>query len=86
MESIVIAAAAVFAISYIVSTADGMFGMFYKLRKADSSELTHCFTCLSVWFAALFAIPISNDLWQWILSLFAIAGIAMFAYRIGDGW
>lgn len=75
-------AAAAWYISYVVTSSEGPFKIFEKLRKhAPMSGLTTCIICLSIWVAIVLRVIGLNI----VTDALAIAGVALMLHSF-TGW
>jgi hypothetical protein len=77
---IVISILATYALTLILTSAEGPFGTFSRLR----NHLTglNCFICTSVWVGAVIAIPLSHDATYWFIASFGLVGGAVLLDRL----
>lgn len=75
-------AAAVWYVSYVITSSDGPFDVFKHLRtRLPLGGLTACIICTSIWVAIVFTLaPIG-----WITQAAAVAGIALWVHNY-SGW
>lgn len=74
--------AATWYIAYAVTTTDGPFHIFEKLRKhAPMGGLTTCIICLSIWVAIVLRVIGLNI----VTDALAIAGVALMLHSF-TGW
>lgn len=72
-------------ICHLLSEEDGPWDMIFKIRKQLGQgffgSLLDCFYCLSIWVAIPFAIWMSDNLKDGIVSWLAISGGACIIYK-----
>lgn len=78
---IILISLAVWRLVYMLQNDAGPFNIFSKLRdKLPDNNFTEgfeCVNCQSIWWAMLFAIPISSNVWEWFVNLLAISAVVM---------
>lgn len=75
-------AAAAWYVAYIVTSSDGPFHIFEKLRaRAPMGGLTTCIICLSIWVAIVLRVIGANI----VTDALAIAGVALWIHSY-TGW
>lgn len=72
---IVISILATFMLTHLLTEKDGPEDIFWKLRQR--LEALNCFTCTSVWVAALVAVYPADGLYEWLIYLLGLAGGAV---------
>lgn len=81
-----LAALGVWRITYMVSSEDGPWACFFRLRQAvdgrSGGNLLSCFYCLSVWVAMPFAIAIGAGLRERLLLWLALSAAAILLERL----
>lgn len=61
---------------------DGPFGVFYKLRRLKALGVLQCFTCSSLWVAAVLSLLVASNFLEWVLYTLASAGGAAIIYEV----
>ena len=81
-----LAALGVWRVTYMVSSEDGPWHCFVRLRRAvdgrSSANLLSCFYCLSVWVAMPFAAAIGNSQRERVLLWLALSAAAILLERV----
>lgn len=81
-----LAVLATWRVAHLLSSEDGPADILYRLRmKLGSSlagKLMDCFSCLSLWVAAPFALFLSREPLDWALSWLALSGAACLVERV----
>lgn len=84
----VLAILATWRVTYLVAREDGPFNLLARLRARLGSgffgTLMDCFTCLSVWIAAPFALLLTRDPLEGVLMWLALSGAACLIERITE--
>lgn len=75
METVILILAT-YAVSAALTTSDGPFGAFVKLRKLKAMKVLECFLCTSVIIGAIFATYSAGNLLDWLILSFAFGGAA----------
>jgi hypothetical protein len=89
----VITAIAVWRISSLFARERGPFNLFGRIRKQIYIRTVYnslvgklfitlndgvvCVWCNSVWFASVFAIPLSGNIFEWFINTLALSGLAI---------
>jgi hypothetical protein len=76
---LILAALAVYYVTTVLTSADGMCGVFAKLRGRIS--MLSCFVCTSVYVSAVIALFNSDTFLGWLLTSAGLAGAAVLADR-----
>ena len=81
MIDFIIAALATYGISSLVTSYDGLYEVFLKLRQKYPHSAFNCPACLSVWFAVIFTLLIYLG-FLWLLVPLAIVGVVIILERV----
>lgn len=85
---VILASLATFRCASIVTSEDGPFAVFSRLRNWASMkarwlyEGLRCYACTSVWFGVFFAIWLAGSVAKFIILAFAISALSLFVYMI----
>lgn len=85
MEFIVLAFAT-YGLASAITTTDGPFSVFYKLRHMKYSKMFECFPCCAVWVGLLLALIAAPDIGTWFMFGIGAAGASMFLDELADRW
>ena len=81
VTALIITTLATYGFSSLITTYDGLWGVFAKLRQKYPHSAFTCTVCLSLWVAVPF-IALAWLGFSWVLLPFAIVSIVMLLERI----
>lgn len=76
---------ATYAVTLMLTSATGPFGVFARLRTNEYLGALKCFTCTSVWVGALVALYFAADFGTWVMLALAVSGGATALDRLTMG-
>lgn len=75
---------ATYCITLLLTERDGPLGILYRLRKRLTA--LKCFACTSIYVAAPIALLATNNLRDWFIYTFGLAGGAILLHKIGENY
>lgn len=82
---LITATIATYALTLVLTSSDGPWGIFARLRAVKGLGALKCFLCTSVWAGAILAIYPATSLLGWPLYTLALAGGAVLLDRLTMG-
>lgn len=74
-----------YMLTLLLTSADGPYGVFTKLRGIKGLGALKCFLCTSIWTGAVLALFLANTILEWPLYALALAGGAVLLDRLTMG-
>jgi uncharacterized protein DUF1360 len=82
---VILAVLAAWRVTHLLASEDGPGDLVYRLRarlgSSFAGKLMDCFYCLSLWVAVPFALLVTRQVPDWILTWLAISGAACLLER-----
>jgi Na+/H+ antiporter NhaD/arsenite permease-like protein len=72
----------VYCVTHFLVELDGPFDIFLKLQRVKWLGALHCFSCCSVYVAAVVALYSTHTPLEWLVHTFAYAGAAIIIHEI----
>lgn len=77
---LLLAIIATWRITFMLTEEVGPYMLIHKLRRKLANKEwidMYCFYCMSIWVATPIALIYTKDLWEFIISIFALSGGAI---------